>query len=131
MSSIDLADEQVRAIQKWAAATPEVREVRLFGSRARGTARVDSDVDLAVTVNESTLGDYVALANRWGKHLSQATRLDVRLKQYNSVESERIRRWCDEFSIILFPVENYQAFSYNPLTRPKTRLPEAAPFDAP
>jgi hypothetical protein len=29
--------------------------------------------------------------------------LDVRIKQYNSIESDRVRRWCDELSVILFP----------------------------
>lgn len=45
------------------AASPEVRLAVLFGSRARGEARADSDVDLAV------LGatDPVALADRLGQ----------------------------------------------------------------
>jgi len=53
MAPINLTGSQVRAIQKWGAATPQVLEVRLFGSRAKGLARPDSDVDLAVTVGGS------------------------------------------------------------------------------
>jgi predicted nucleotidyltransferase len=105
---IDLTDSQKHAIQKWAAATPQVTEVRLFGSRAKGCARPDSDVDLAITVGggskgATAAGNYVALANRWEEHLRQATGLTIRIKQYNSQESDRVRRWCDEFSVILFP----------------------------
>jgi predicted nucleotidyltransferase len=107
MVSINLTDSQVRAIQKWAAATPQVLEVRLFGSRAKGRARADSDVDLAVTVGGSkgatVPGNYVALANLWENHLRQATGLDVHIKQYNSTDSDRVRRWCDELSVVLFP----------------------------
>lgn len=107
MTPINLTDSQVRAIQKWAAATPQVLEVRLFGSRAKGRARPDSDVDLAVTVggsNGATVpGNYVALAKLWENHLRRTTGLDVRIKQYNSTESDRVRRWCDELSVILFP----------------------------
>jgi predicted nucleotidyltransferase len=110
MAPINLTGSQVRAIQKWGAATPQVLEVRLFGSRAKGLARPDSDVDLAVTVGGSkgatVPGNYVALANVWEDHLRQATGLDVRIKQYNSMDSDRVRRWCDEFSVILFPEAN-------------------------
>jgi predicted nucleotidyltransferase len=56
---MDLTEEQVRLIQDWAAREHIIEEVRLFGSRAKGCARPDSDVDLAVT---AAAGHYVALA---------------------------------------------------------------------
>jgi hypothetical protein len=36
------------AVTGWAADEPLIRRVYLFGSRAKGTARPDSDVDLAI-----------------------------------------------------------------------------------
>jgi predicted nucleotidyltransferase len=109
---MDLSGDQVEAIREWARLTPQVEEVRLFGSRAKGCARPDSDVDLAVTVGggpgATVAGNYVALASRWEEHLHQATGLTVRIKQYNSPESDRVRRWCDEFSVVLYPIEAVQ-----------------------
>ena len=38
------------AVTKWAKSHPEIISVALFGSRSRGSARPDSDADLAVEV---------------------------------------------------------------------------------
>jgi predicted nucleotidyltransferase len=46
---MDLTEHQVRAIKEWAQSARYAQEVRLFGSRAKGCARPDSDVDLAIT----------------------------------------------------------------------------------
>jgi predicted nucleotidyltransferase len=40
-----------------------VRELRLFGSRARGDARPDSDVDVLVVLDEVTRRDFVAVTD--------------------------------------------------------------------
>jgi Nucleotidyltransferase domain len=47
---VNLTAEMVEMIQEWAATTHYVREVRLFGSRAKGGTAPDSDIDLAITV---------------------------------------------------------------------------------
>ena len=43
---MQLTEEQRDAIIAWAERTPQVQAVMLFGSRCKGTARPDSDVDL-------------------------------------------------------------------------------------
>jgi hypothetical protein len=54
-SSVITIDPRISAIASGiAAAIPEV-QVRLFGARARGTARPDSDVDLLITVPDHWL----------------------------------------------------------------------------
>jgi predicted nucleotidyltransferase len=73
---MDLSPKQIAAIKTWARDTPQVVEVRLFGSRAKGTARPDSDVDLAVTAD---YGNYVALVAQWEDRLSKELGLDVRI----------------------------------------------------
>jgi Polymerase beta, Nucleotidyltransferase len=45
--------------------TPQIEAVRIFGSRAKETARRDSDLDLAITASN---GNYVALADRLEAH---------------------------------------------------------------
>ena len=97
---MDLTEQQVRYIQEWAERAGVVKTVRLYGSRAKGSARSDSDVNLALTVGTS---HYVRFLNEWQKELSDALILKVMLKQYNSPADDTVRRYCDEFSVVLFP----------------------------
>jgi predicted nucleotidyltransferase len=64
-----------------AAAIP-VAQVRLFGSRARGTARTDSDVDLLMTVSDHWLAGRVrvrVLGALWREYSSHRLPLDLLL----------------------------------------------------
>ena len=73
-----------------AAAIPEA-QVRLFGSRARGTARPDSDVDLLITVPDPWLVDHDRmriLGDLWRRHSNYRFPLDLLLYS----ESEVIER---------------------------------------
>jgi uncharacterized protein len=45
---ISLDNDIGAAVSSWAIGEPLVRRVYLFGSRAKGTARPDSDIDLAI-----------------------------------------------------------------------------------
>ena len=97
---MDLTEQQVRYIQEWAERAGVVKTVRLYGSRAKGSARSDSDVNLALTVGTSR---YIRFLNEWQKELSDALILKVMLKQYNSPADDTVRRYCDELSVVLFP----------------------------
>ena len=69
------ASEQLPMAQRLAGMTAGIRalipdaEVRLFGSRARGEARPDSDVDLLITAPDAWLAGqhrFALLAELWG-----------------------------------------------------------------
>jgi predicted nucleotidyltransferase len=47
---MQMREEWLRDLRSWAAANESVRELWLFGSRARGDAREDSNVDLALAL---------------------------------------------------------------------------------
>lgn len=47
-------DEITRLLAEWAARTNAVAALWLFGSRARGTARANSDHDLAIELRPKT-----------------------------------------------------------------------------
>ena len=97
-----LCDEQRKALIAWAEATGEVEELRVFGSRAKGTARSDSDLDLAIT---TSFGCFVSLADKWAEHLSELTRLDVRISRYCDEQNDKghtIIDYCQEGSELLF-----------------------------
>jgi predicted nucleotidyltransferase len=84
MPDIDLPAQWRAEIIAWTRKTNAVDELWLFGSRAKGTSRPDSDVDIAVSLMPAkgdhnwAFGDYFALANDWrhalekivGRHVS-------------------------------------------------------------
>src|SRR4030095_10562725 len=105
---MDLSEQQQRIIKDWAARTPLVDEVRLFGSRAKGGAPSDSDVEFALTVasgaaQRTVEGHYAALGQYWQNELT--TFLDplrAHVHVYNA-EDDKVRRICEEFSVLLYP----------------------------
>ena len=94
---MDLTDDQQQRISAWAQATPYVRAVHLFGSKAKGNARPDSDVDLAVS---AAGGHYTALAAEWEKHLSDCTGLTVNIRDYD--RNKAIRDACAECPVVIY-----------------------------
>ena len=60
-ASVALGEEQLRAMAAAIRAEIPEAEVRLFGSRARGDARPDSDVDLLITAPDA----WLARQDRW------------------------------------------------------------------
>jgi predicted nucleotidyltransferase len=48
-----------------------IRELWLFGSRAKGTSRPESDVDIAIALmpTDSAFGNYVALWGKWKQQI--------------------------------------------------------------
>ena len=76
-----ISREQLDAIRDWAQNDPYVRDVRVFGSRAKGRARINSDLDIAITATD---GNYNRFDLEWKNALSEVTGLNVRLSQYNN-----------------------------------------------
>lgn len=84
-------DPRISAVAAGIAAAIPDAQVRLFGSRARGTARPDSDVDLLITVPDPWLADHDrmrVLGDLWRRHSSYHLPLDLLLYS----ESEVIER---------------------------------------
>jgi predicted nucleotidyltransferase len=98
-SDSGISGDQIRTILEWAKETPEVLALRLFGSRAKGCAEPDSDLDVAITASD---GNYVALADQWEANLRLTKGLKVNLKQYNGPYNDKVREYCADFSVVLF-----------------------------
>jgi predicted nucleotidyltransferase len=47
---MDMRDEWIAALRAWAAKNDCVRELWLFGSRAKGTSEPESDIDIALAL---------------------------------------------------------------------------------
>jgi hypothetical protein len=74
-----------------AAAIPEA-QVRLFGSRAKGTARPDSDVDLLITVPDHWLADrdrISVLGHLWRQYSTHRLPLDLLLYSESEVSQRQ------------------------------------------
>ena len=97
MAHIDLTEQQVLAVKEWADHN-QVEAVRLFGSRAKGCATADSDVDLAVTADK---GLYWTMAAKWEVELTAWLGLTVHIRDY--ARNKAIRDACEECSIPLYP----------------------------
>jgi predicted nucleotidyltransferase len=75
---LDLRREWLPAIGAWAVAKPEIAEVWLFGSRAKGTAGPDSDVDLGLVLtpgdpgHDWPLGNWLSLGTSWREEIQAA-----------------------------------------------------------
>jgi predicted nucleotidyltransferase len=83
-----------------------VREVRLFGSRARGDATEGSDIDLAITLEDAdpnTLrGLWFAVWEPWRNELTKLLEGIVHVVLYNDPDQSVVRASCDECSVLLY-----------------------------
>jgi len=94
-----ITDRQEAALRAWAAADLCVEQLRVFGSRARRRGRIDSDIDIAITASD---GNYTRFDADWEKQISEVTGLRARVSQYNCSVDDTVRRYCDDFSVLLF-----------------------------
>jgi predicted nucleotidyltransferase len=73
--AMNMRDEWVMGLRSWAASNESVRQLWLFGSRARGDARDNSDVDLAIALmppvgtHDWALGNYYCFETEWKQQL--------------------------------------------------------------
>jgi predicted nucleotidyltransferase len=76
---MDLADDITGRLRVWAASHDAVEALWLFGSRARGDARLESDVDLALELTSKSgdtdwaFGTYISCAVQWKDKLTSIT----------------------------------------------------------
>ena len=82
-----MREEWLRDLRSWASKNQSVRQLWLFGSRARGDSRDDSDIDLAIALmppvgkHDWALGNYTALADGvWQRELESIVGRHVSLE---------------------------------------------------
>jgi len=91
---LDIEPAWLTGLGAWAVGRSEVDQLWLFGSRAKGTARPDSDVDVGLVLadvrpshlgevgHDWPLGNYMALGDRWGKELAAIVGRHVSLELF-------------------------------------------------
>jgi len=78
-----LPERWTEALCRWATQKPEVREIWVFGSRARADHRPDSDIDIALKIHGDTPADkdciYICEAQGWRAEIQGFTPVPVHL----------------------------------------------------
>lgn len=98
-ATMDMRDEWLLGLRSWASNNGSVRELWLFGSRADGRSRPESDVDLALalmppTTHDWALGNFGALKGDWRRQLEAIVGRHVSLEAIvpDTAEDEKVRR---------------------------------------
>lgn len=83
-----LEDNLADSIARWAAEHLEVRRVWLFGSRAKGSHRPDSDVDIAIELepvadSEETITQWIAHCDSWEAQLQRLSVQKIDLEWFD------------------------------------------------
>jgi predicted nucleotidyltransferase len=91
-----MTPERVAILRTWAASQPLVGMLYVFGSRTRGTARPDSDLDVAIELDPaaicgcddsaSQLTTWMSNTTSWKEHLSAALGVPADLQQHSGPE---------------------------------------------
>jgi predicted nucleotidyltransferase len=82
---MDMRDEWITSLRSWAANNDCVHELWLFGSRAKGVSRADSDIDIALALmppsgkHNWALATYAEFFDEWKSELRAAVDWDVSL----------------------------------------------------
>lgn len=89
---MNLTDQQLDSISTWAARNPIVVSIQLFGSRVKGTAGPNSDLDLALDIgdDEETLRTWIEHKKTWQQELGLLTGLLVDVQLYHPLHSRSV-----------------------------------------
>jgi predicted nucleotidyltransferase len=79
-------DEVALVVAGWAASIPNVKAAYLFGSRAKGTSRVDSDLDVAIALegDDEGFADWICDAEELRNALGALLPMPLDLRMMHS-----------------------------------------------
>lgn len=95
-----LLENDLRLILEAVRTLPEVRQLILFGSRAKGSHKTGSDVDLAVKGEAVTYETAVRLADVLNEEKPLPYFFDV--VNYHSIKEPRLIEHIDRVGVVLF-----------------------------
>ncbi|MGB3789487.1 MAG: nucleotidyltransferase domain-containing protein [Phormidesmis sp.] len=95
-----LLERDLFHIREAAAELPEIEEVVLFGSRAKGTYQQGSDVDLSIRGEGITHTTVLRLLDSLNEVRPIPYFFDV--VDYNSLKDEPLRKHIDRVGVVLF-----------------------------
>jgi predicted nucleotidyltransferase len=106
-----ITDNEKEALVRWAHDKPFVKRLYIFGSRARGNHRPNSDLDIAVeldaefllNVDESGgLTTWIHGNRKWKQELEGMLSYTVQLEFYEGNKTPTIHKGLSESSVIVY-----------------------------
>jgi predicted nucleotidyltransferase len=97
----------VPRFSEWAASKRRIRRAWVYGSRLRGTQASDSDIDLALEIDqletdEETLADWMFESSEWQKELQALVPFKVQLEWYGGEGTPKITQYIACCSMLVF-----------------------------
>ena len=98
---MDMKEEWLRGLAEWASKNDDARELWLFGSRADGTSKPDSDVDLGLGLmppigdHNWAFANFIAFRKQWRHELEAIVGRHVSLEPITPDEpgTAIVKRW--------------------------------------
>ena len=102
MKPVALRNKDLAVLRAACRQFPAVREVRVFGSRATGTASRASDLDLAISAPDATTAEWLDLCDT----LENAPLIyELDLVRPERTTSERLKEKIEREGIAIYPEE--------------------------
>lgn len=99
LSRTGLSESDLARLREVFATCPRVEEAVLFGSRAKGSARTGSDIDLALKGGELGHRDLLALENGLDDLLLP---YPIDLALYDQIDNPALREHVDRVGIVIY-----------------------------
>lgn len=103
-ASTGLLESDLKLIRQAAASIPEIRQLILFGSRAKGSHKTGSDVDLAIKGAAVGYDTALRLADLLNEQMPLPYFFDV--VNYHSLQEPRLIEYIDRVGVVLFEQES-------------------------
>jgi predicted nucleotidyltransferase len=81
----DIVTRAAPLVSHWASGQSKIGQVWFFGSRVRGTHRADSDLDVAIVMNDPSrskgdrFGEWIALSAEWERQIQALVEVPIDL----------------------------------------------------
>lgn len=104
---MDISIDSIREkVSVWAVSYPEIVQIMLFGSQARGDSKPNSDVDLAFTVEEfsgeSAYTRYFYERHRWKRELETILGRSINMVRKSDNGKPEIQENIERDGIVIY-----------------------------
>ena len=106
-----ISENEKEVLVRWARGQPVVKRLRIFGSRARGDHRPNSDLDIAVELDAESirgtdesggLTTWISENRKWKQELEGRLPYSVQLELYEGSQTPTVQKGVSESSVVVY-----------------------------